>query len=84
MAAPSPLIAEGCKLRVRYRVPKIKTRKTAAKRFKITAKGKVLHGHAGMNHLMMKKSGSRERRLEIEGRVHGGELKKTKRLLPGT
>ena len=65
-------------------MPKIKTNKTAAKRFKITARGKVLHGHARMNHLMMKKSSSRERRLEIEGRVQGGELKRMRRLVPGT
>lgn len=65
-------------------MPKIKTRKTAAKRFKITATGKVLHGHARMNHLMMKKSGSRERRLELETQVVKGELKKIKKMLPGT
>lgn len=64
-------------------MPKIKTRKTAAKRFKITATGKVLHGHARMNHLMMKKSASRERRLEIETAVTHGDLKKIKRMLPG-
>jgi len=68
---------------VRYKVPKIKTRKTAAKRVKITGTGKVLHGHARMNHLMMKKSSSRERRLEIESQVTGGELKKIKKMLPG-
>ena len=65
-------------------MPKIKTRKTAAKRFKISGTGKILHGHAGMNHLMIGKSGSRERRLEIEGQVTGGERKKVRRLLPGT
>jgi len=65
-------------------VPKIKTRKTAAKRFKITASGKVLHGHARMNHLMMKKSSSRERRLEIESGVIKGDLKRVKRMMPGT
>lgn len=65
-------------------MPKIKTRKTAAKRFKISASGKILHGHARMNHLMMKKSSSRERRLEIETAVTKGDLKKIKRMLPGT
>ena len=32
-------------------MPKIKTRKTAAKRFKLTATGKFMHGHANHNHL---------------------------------
>ncbi|MEN6373093.1 MAG: 50S ribosomal protein L35 [Armatimonadota bacterium] len=65
-------------------MPKIKTRKTAAKRFKISAGGKILHGHARMNHLMMKKSSSRERRLELETAVTKGDLKKIKRMMPGT
>ena len=64
-------------------MPKIKTRKTAAKRFKVTGTGKVLHGSARLNHLMMKKSPSGRRRLTLGGQVTGGELKKIKRLVPG-
>lgn len=64
-------------------MPKIKTRKTAAKRFKVTATGKILHGHTKLNHLMMKKSTSGRRRLTIEGEVTGGERKKVKILIPG-
>ncbi len=65
-------------------MPKIKTRKTAAKRFKITASGKVMHGHARMNHLKISKSSSRKRRLSLETSVEKGELKRIKRMLAGT
>jgi large subunit ribosomal protein L35 len=41
----------------------IKTRKAVAKRFKITAKGKVLRPHAGKRHLLASKSPKRRRNL---------------------
>lgn len=41
----------------------IKTKKSAAKRFKITAKGKVLRRHSGLRHLAQTKSAKRRRAL---------------------
>jgi large subunit ribosomal protein L35 len=41
----------------------IKTRKAVAKRFKITATGKVLRPHAGKRHLLATKSPKRRRKL---------------------
>jgi large subunit ribosomal protein L35 len=41
----------------------IKTRKSVAKRFKITARGKVLRMHAGKRHLLATKSPKRRRKL---------------------
>lgn len=41
----------------------IKTRKAVAKRFKITATGKVLRSHAGKRHLLSGKSPKRRRSL---------------------
>lgn len=64
-------------------MPKIKTRKTAAKRFKVTGTGKILRGNTGRGHLMMKKSGSRKRRLSLESGVFAGETQKIKRMVPG-
>jgi len=63
-------------------MPKIKTRKTAAKRFQITATGKILRRNTGKGHLMMKKSPSRKRRLSIESLVSGGEKQKVRRMVP--
>jgi len=64
-------------------MPKIKTRKTAAKRFKITGTGKIMRRNTGKGHLMMKKSGSRKRRLTLESTVAGGEKQKVRRMIPG-
>jgi large subunit ribosomal protein L35 len=66
-------------------MPKCKTNKTAAKRFKISGTGKLMFEHSHLNHLMMcKKNGGRARRMKMEGEVFAGEVKKTKRLLPNS
>jgi large subunit ribosomal protein L35 len=41
----------------------IKTKKSVAKRFKITARGKVMRRHAGKRHLLQTKNPKRRRRL---------------------
>ncbi len=41
----------------------IKTKKSVAKRFKITARGKVVHARAGRRHLLASKSPKRRRGL---------------------
>lgn len=64
-------------------MPKIKTRKTAAKRFKVTGTGKILRANTGRGHLMMKKSGSRKRRLRMDASVFAGETQKIQRMVPG-
>ena len=42
-------------------MPKMKTHKAGAKRYKITANGKVLRRHAGIGHLLANKSSRRKR-----------------------
>ncbi len=44
-------------------MPKLKTRKSAAKRFKVTGSGKFARRHAGRNHLLEHKSTARKSRL---------------------
>ena len=44
-------------------MPKMKTNKAAARRFKITATGKVLHKQGGRRHLNEWKSASKKRNL---------------------
>jgi large subunit ribosomal protein L35 len=66
-------------------MPKVKTNKTAAKRFKVTATGKVMYEKSHLNHLMMaKKDGGRARRMKMEGVVCNGDMRKIKRLLPNS
>ncbi len=62
-------------------MPKLKTNKTAAKRFKITGTGKITRRRSHNNHQFLHKSGSQKRRLEEEPTVFKGELKRIKRLL---
>jgi large subunit ribosomal protein L35 len=48
---------------------KQKTHRGAAKRFRVTRTGKLLHRRANKAHMLTKKSGSRKRRLERTGEI---------------
>lgn len=60
----------------------MKTRKTAAKRFKVTGTGKLMRDNTRKGHLMMCKSASRKRRLTLESTVSHGEQKKVHQMVP--
>ena len=62
-------------------MPKMKTDKGAAKRFKITGSGKIRRRKAFLNHILEKKSPARKRRLGRGAEVTGGDAKQVKRLL---
>ncbi|HSL67829.1 MAG TPA: 50S ribosomal protein L35 [Actinomycetota bacterium] len=61
-------------------MPKMKTHRGAAKRFRITRTGKVLHRKATGNHMLTKKTGSRRRRVEGMSEVDA-ERRTIRRLL---
>lgn len=63
-------------------MPKIKTHRGAAKRFKKTATGKFKVSHAFHSHLLGKKSSRRKRNLRQVTIVSPGDTKRVKRLLP--
>ncbi|HEX7463484.1 MAG TPA: 50S ribosomal protein L35 [Actinomycetota bacterium] len=63
-------------------MPKMKTHRGAAKRFRITRTGKVLHRKATGNHFLTKKSGAHRRRIEGMSEVTS-ERRTTRRLLGG-
>ncbi|MCU0725721.1 MAG: 50S ribosomal protein L35 [Planctomycetes bacterium] len=62
-------------------MPKIKTNKSARKRFKITKKGKVRRMKAGKRHLLSHKSAKRKRSLRRPSLVEGRQVRSIKRLL---
>jgi len=62
-------------------MPKMKTHRGAAKRFKITGTGKILRRKAYRDHLLEHKATRRTRRLGREAEVVGGDKKHVKRLL---
>lgn len=55
---------------------KLKTRKTATKRFKVTSSGKLIRGNTGLNHLMRKKSMRRRRDLLNGTVLYAGDRKR--------
>ncbi len=59
----------------------IKTKKSAAKRFKITAGGKVIHSSAGRRHLCQTKSPKRRRSLRGPAAVHSTDEYRIKQSL---
>lgn len=62
-------------------MPKMKTSKTAAKRFKKSGTGKLRRQQAMRQHLFEKKASTRTRRLDGDVDVHKSDEKKIKRLL---
>ncbi len=60
---------------------KIKTKKAAAKRFKITGTGRIKRYHACASHLLSKKTSKRKRRLKKSSIVTGGEKKSLYRII---
>ncbi len=63
-------------------MPKMKTNKAAAKRFKVTGSGRVRRPHGGGQHGMIGKSRKRRRRLRDNGLVSPAFEKRVKLLLP--
>ncbi len=63
-------------------MPKAKTKKTAAKRFKITASGKLLHRSQMAAHYKLKKRRYRSYRQKRPQVLEGAEKKRVLRLLP--
>jgi len=63
-------------------MPKLKTRKAAAKRYKQTSTGNFLRRHAFKGHLLMKKSNKQKRKLSQKICVHTSDMPAIKLMLP--
>ena len=63
-------------------MPKIKTNRAAAKRFRKTASGKYKCGHANRSHILTKKSTQTKRKLRGTVEVSDGDYKKLDRMIP--
>ena len=63
-------------------MPKIKTRKAAAKKFKKTASGKLLRGQANKSHNTAKRSQKRMRQLRGTTLTSETQAKQIKKMLP--
>ena len=63
-------------------MPKIKTRRGAAKRLKLTGTGKVRRKRAYLRHILSTKTRSQKRRLRQPALVDATNVKAIKRLIP--
>jgi large subunit ribosomal protein L35 len=63
-------------------MPKMKTNRAAAKRFKVTGSGRVRRPKAGAQHNMIGKSRKRRRRLRDNDMVDKSTEKRVKIMLP--
>lgn len=62
---------------------KMKTKRAAAKRFKVSGSGRIRRGSAGKSHLMRGKSSNRLRGLKKNAMVDDSDEQRIKNILPG-
>ena len=62
-------------------MPKMKTKSSAKKRFKVTGSGNIKRKHAFKSHILTKKSKKRKRNLTHSGLVHKGDESNVKIML---
>ena len=62
-------------------MPKMKTKSSAKKRFKLTGTGKIKRKHAFKNHILTKKSKKRKLALTHSTLVHDSDVKNVKKQL---
>ena len=63
-------------------MPKIKTKKAAAKRFKVTGTGKLVRNKANKSHILTKKTTKRKRNLRKDIVTDASYAKVMKKILP--
>ena len=63
-------------------MPKMKTHRGAAKRFKKTGTGKIVRSRNNKQHILTKKSAKRKRRLRKSALISDVDVKRVKQMLP--
>ena len=63
-------------------MPKMKTHRGAAKRFKKTGSGKIVRSRQGKQHILTKKSPKRKRHLRKDALIAQVDVKRVKQMLP--
>lgn len=63
-------------------MPKMKTKRGAAKRFKLTGSGQIKRSKAYTSHIMTKKTTKRKRNLRKSALVNCADVKGIRRILP--
>ena len=63
-------------------MPKMKTKRAAAKRFKVTGTGKLVRNKANKSHILTKKTTKRKRNLRKQTLVDATNVKTMKKIMP--
>lgn len=63
-------------------MPKMKTRKSVSKRYKVTATGKVRYKQQGLRHILTKKNTKRKRNLRHSSLLAEPEAKRARVMMP--
>ena len=75
-------VLKGSTIKEEIIMPKIKTNRAAAKRFKKTGTGKLKRNKAYKSHILTKKSQKRKRNLRKSTVVDATNIKNMKKILP--
>ncbi|HKQ62430.1 MAG TPA: 50S ribosomal protein L35 [Candidatus Polarisedimenticolaceae bacterium] len=63
-------------------MPKLKTKRGAAKRFRSTASGRFKRSSANKSHILTKKSTKRKRKLDMPAHVSPADQRRVAQMLP--
>jgi large subunit ribosomal protein L35 len=63
-------------------MPKMKSNRGAAKRFRRTASGGFKRAQSHLNHILTKKSTKRKRHLRAQAQIADSDVKSVRRMLP--
>ncbi len=63
-------------------MPKMKSHRGAAKRFRKTGSGRVKHQRQNKRHILTKKRSKRKRQLRTEGELTGADAQRIDKLIP--
>ncbi|HJM11552.1 MAG: 50S ribosomal protein L35 [Candidatus Marinimicrobia bacterium] len=62
-------------------MPKMKTRRSAAKRFKLTGTGRIRRNKANHRHMLIRRSKSAKRKMRNAGLVSSAEENRVRKML---
>jgi large subunit ribosomal protein L35 len=63
-------------------MPKMKTKRGAAKRFRMSANGKIKRSRAFKRHILTSKTTKRKRHLDMEALVSKSDVRRVREMLP--
>ncbi|MGH9467482.1 MAG: 50S ribosomal protein L35 [Terriglobales bacterium] len=63
-------------------MPKLKSHRGAAKRFRSTGTGKIIRGHSGARHILTSKARKRKRKLDLDTLVDKADQRRVRRMIP--